>query len=632
MTTILKKMTRLLMLVCAALIWIQTASKANAESDIAQHEIERTIDSLMSDSLNRLHIPGAAVVITRGTFIFSKGYGFANLEKKMAMDPDKSVVRIGSLTKSITATAAMQLVEHEKLILNKDINTYLKTYQLLHYRNVPITLHHLLTHTAGLDQAVYAVNSASPLQVSAAEAYLQTYFRQQPPVREPGVKYEYSNAGLGLVGNLIEQRTGQTLNDYMMKHIFRPLEMPSATLELSEDNLRLAQSYTYDKESYSSVPYSYISLPGSGALNVVPSEFAHYLIMHLNGGQYMGNSVLSQNTVNMMHDRQFSAHPQMDGLGYGFFRGKLKNGIPILWATGEIDQFVSKMVLIPSEKLGIFMTVNSSDSGLELHNRVIDAIGALLRDQQDAHQQKEGEEASLQALDITMLAGNYQSGINPEHGWGKWIRFLGGFSYIVTANGADTLYLNGYFPDSEEKQMKTFHHLGGGFFQEQGGAERISFQKLNGVWSLTNSDHVTVEKVRFWQKTWMLLGFYIAFALFYIAILLIWLIRFSIRAAKKASHPISGAIVMIALLNTIFFFVQFSYGNSQLTYGYPTWYIWGVCLLPLVSAVIAVFMMIKTMSSEGRKLVVTSQVVFSLLTLLITGYLFYWNLLPVHYS
>ncbi|WP_311083017.1 serine hydrolase domain-containing protein [Paenibacillus polymyxa] len=157
----------------------------------------------MNTELEKLHIPGAAVVVTQEDHIlFSKGYGYEDLEPKRAFDPAKTMVRVGSLTKSFSASATMKLVEQNKLDLNEDVNRYLHSYKASQYQNHPFNLHQLLTHTAGLDEAIYDINSSTRAGVLPTEQYLSTYFENQPPIRKPGIQYEYSNVAFSLIGNI----------------------------------------------------------------------------------------------------------------------------------------------------------------------------------------------------------------------------------------------------------------------------------------------------------------------------------------------------------------------------------------------------------------------------------------------
>ncbi len=114
-------------------------------------ELESFLDELFAKQMEEHHIAGAAVsVVKDGKLLFAKGYGYADLEKDIPVDPEQTLFRIGSVTKLFTWTAVMQLVEQGKLDLDADINTYLD-FRIPDTYPQPITLKHLLTHTAGFE-------------------------------------------------------------------------------------------------------------------------------------------------------------------------------------------------------------------------------------------------------------------------------------------------------------------------------------------------------------------------------------------------------------------------------------------------------------------------------------------------
>ncbi|WP_025715887.1 serine hydrolase domain-containing protein [Paenibacillus sp. 1-18] len=606
-----------------------------AAGGITPSQLEKAVDHIMNTKLEKRHTPGAAVVVTKGDQIFfTKGYGYADLERKKTFDPAKTIVPVGSLTKSFSASAAMQLVEQHKLDLNEDVNNYLHSYKASQYQNQPFNLHQLLTHTSGLDEAVYGINSSTKAGSIPTEQFLSTYFQNQPPIREPGIQFDYSNVAYGLVGNIVEQVSGQGLDDYLRTHLFQPMDMPSATLDLPRNNPELAQSYRWSDGTYQKQSFSYINLPGAGALSVTPNEFSHYLITHLNEGKYEVKSVLRPQTVKVMHAQQFAADARLDGVGYGFFRGHLETGVPTLWATGEIDAFNSEMVLIPSYKLGIFVTTNAAGSETSLHGEVINAIAKML----PAEPQSESQSLARTAAEVKLspeIEGVYQTNLNPVHGWGKWIRMLGSIKYNVRIQDDHTLIVNGEYPDENEATDKIFQAAGDGLFMEKGGHLKILLYQQNDAWMMIAPDSKTMKQATLSHQTWMLLVSYAAASLLFITTLLIWIVRYVIRATRKNKTHISSTLAFIALLNTIFLGVQFIYGNSQIVYGYPAWYIWGICILPLISALIAVGVLIvngaKLITGERRGRA-TGKILFAVVTLLHTVYLFYWNFLPIHNS
>ncbi|MDO7908802.1 serine hydrolase domain-containing protein [Paenibacillus sp. JX-17] len=244
--------SRIFFLTAAIWVWGYGPNVVNAADSVPKdvgHRIEKAVDAAASESMEKLHIPGAAVIVTKGSrVVLSKGYGWADMERQVKMDPERSIVRLGSLAKPLTAAAAMQLVEKGKLSLSADINRYLAHPGMPNYKNRPITLKHLLTHTAGLDQLLYQTAARSRDSTVAAEQLLYEYFGNQPPVRLPGEQMDYNNAGYGMIGLLVERAGRQPFETYMSEHIFEPLDMPTASLDSSAaPPAQLAQSYTYSQ-------------------------------------------------------------------------------------------------------------------------------------------------------------------------------------------------------------------------------------------------------------------------------------------------------------------------------------------------------------------------------------------------
>ncbi|BAH46769.1 hypothetical membrane protein [Brevibacillus brevis NBRC 100599] len=618
-------------LLVSCLMLIQPLSVVNARSPLTALSIEQVVDPVMKNEMNNLHIPGAAIVITQGDrIIFKKGYGFADVEQQIPVDPERTVFRIGSVTKSFTATAAMQLVEKGKLSLREDLNTVLKDYKITNNRYGPITLHHLLTHTAGIDEKIYKRdNHESVIPEFSTETVNET-LQMQETIFTPGSKFQYSNAGTGLLGSVIEQASGQSLHDYMRENIFRPLGMDSAELYLPEDRSKLAKSYYYDGNGYQTIPYSGIIFPGSGAANMTPVDFAPYMIAHLSGGSYNGTSLLKPETVQSMHAQQFAAHKRMYGIGYGFFKGETKNGIPTLWANGGIDGFISKMVLIPSESIGIFVAVNATHPGLELHGKVVNAFTDKLLTEQ--------VRKPLTPVDGTIdemkkLEGQYLLTLTPENGWGKGLRLLSSYPYTVKALDGQTISVTGLFQNEGQQSLeKKFVQVDDHFFQEIDGEEQLYFHEEQGKFYMTGPMNFSLPRISIIESPPVLLALYVIPGIVFILLSLVWIARFGLRKWRKQSHAISKVVPIMALLHSLFFIIQFTYANAELVYGYPAFYQFVVASLPIVSLAAAAYLLLRigTAKERDRWKVVNSAA--AILSILYTGYLFYWNFLSIHYS
>ncbi len=123
---------------------------ATAQGPSYAKEVEAFADSFFNRS--DLGVPGAAIVIVKdGKVLLQKGYGFADVEKKQTVDPERTVFRIGSVSKAFTATAVMQLVEQGKIDLDRDMQTHMDVLRIDSRFQEPVTMKHLLTHTTGFD-------------------------------------------------------------------------------------------------------------------------------------------------------------------------------------------------------------------------------------------------------------------------------------------------------------------------------------------------------------------------------------------------------------------------------------------------------------------------------------------------
>ena len=203
------------------------AQEQRAVSRLESAAIETFADGFFAAQMARLQVPGAALAIVQGQrVVFSKGYGYADLAAKVPVDPERTLFRVGSVSKLLIATAVMQLYEERRLDLHADINTYLTRFKIRDRYSTPITLAHLLTHTAGFDERVIGMwartRPAEPLGDHLAA-------RMPPRVRPPGDVISYSNYGMALAAHIVENVAGMSYEHYVQKRILTPLEMYRST-------------------------------------------------------------------------------------------------------------------------------------------------------------------------------------------------------------------------------------------------------------------------------------------------------------------------------------------------------------------------------------------------------------------
>jgi CubicO group peptidase (beta-lactamase class C family) len=279
------------------------------------------IDLALRTAADAGEVPGVVAMATTGSeIIYQAAFGKRDLDKPVAMTLD-TVFWLASMTKAITGTAVMQLVEQGRLALDEPVGRllpYLASAQvlegfspegapLLRPARRPITLRHLMTHTAGLtyntwnaDMARYAELTGLPPARTGFNKALEA-----PLVFDPGERWEYS-IGIDWAGKAIEAASGQRLDAYLKDHIFTPLGMSSTGFKLTSDmRARLVGMYQRGADgSLTPTPFETTQEPefhaGGGGLYSTAPDYIRFIRMLLNGGALDGSRVLESETVKLM--------------------------------------------------------------------------------------------------------------------------------------------------------------------------------------------------------------------------------------------------------------------------------------------------------------------------------------------
>ncbi len=252
----------------AARGWNALNAPSQAQGPTDPAELEAFLDDLFAQEMEAYHIAGAAIsVVKDGKLFLAKGYGYADIEKGIPVDPEQTIFRIGSVGKTLTWTAVMQLVEQGKLNLDADVNTYLD-FRIPDTYPQPITLKHLMTHTSGIeDRWLESVVSDAGELVPEREWLIANFPGR---VRPPGEAAGYSNYNAMLAGYIVARVSGEPYDQYIQEHIFDPLGMVHSTVQLHMPaGLRpfASMSYTYVDGAFQPFP-DYFAQPA-----VLPSGF-----------------------------------------------------------------------------------------------------------------------------------------------------------------------------------------------------------------------------------------------------------------------------------------------------------------------------------------------------------------------
>ncbi|NIM57383.1 MAG: serine hydrolase [Candidatus Aminicenantes bacterium] len=339
-------------------------------------ELEAFLEGVMASYMKSFHIAGATLAVVKdGEIFFAKGYGYADVEEKKPVDPEKTLFRPGSISKLFTWTAVMQLFEQGKIDLNADINIYLKDFKIPDTYPEPITMIHLLTHTAGFEDFLSGMGARRPEDLVPLAEFLAK--KMPARVLAPGKLTSYSNYGTALAGYIIEKISGMPFEDYIEENIFEILDMQQSTFRqplpshLTDD---MSVGYTYEKGVYRPQGFEYINgLAPAGSMSTAATDVAKFMIAHLQHGKYGENRILEEETAKLMHTQLFTHDPRVDGNAHGFWE-MTYNNIRTIVHGGDTLLFHSLLSIIPEKNLGLFVSFNSVGGSWPVYDNLIKAF------------------------------------------------------------------------------------------------------------------------------------------------------------------------------------------------------------------------------------------------------------------
>ena len=325
-------------------------------------ELETFIDGMMAAHFPSRHIPAATIAVVKdGALFFAKGYGFADREKRIPVDPATTLIRPGSISKLFTWTAVMQLVEQGKLDLDADVNSYLKTFKIPATFPEPITMKHLLTHTAGFEEQGLGLFARDPAELKPLRESLAAKIPAR--VRPPGSLSSYSNYGAALAGLIVEEVSGIPFDDYVEQNILKPLGMDHSTFrEPLPANLAhdMAVGYKWKKGRFEPEKFELIANFGpAGSMSATATDMAKFMIAHLQLGRIGETRILKEETARRMHSRLYTLDPRLPGMAYGFYEMEA-HGVRGIGHGGDTMFFHSELLLLPEQNVGLFVCYGSS--------------------------------------------------------------------------------------------------------------------------------------------------------------------------------------------------------------------------------------------------------------------------------
>jgi len=340
-------------------------SKIN--DDVNEQLLEHTIFRLMK--LAHMSALSAAIV-KEDEVAWAKGFGLYDRENNK-LATENTIFLVASISKTVTATAIMQLYENGSFDLDGDVNEYLPfSLRNPNYPDTPITFRMLLAHRSSL---ATEPDYPKPTFIRMVPGGIEQEDYPDPFLREyltyngtlytsqvwtdslPGKEMHYANIGYAVIGYLVELISGQPFDMYCRKNIFEPLGMKNSSFRMQDLNVsRLAVPYDFQHgRYYPFMHYDTVDYPASGLRSSV-MDLSRFLIAHMNGGVYNDVHILEEETVEQMHSPQY-ANGRRYGLGWQIQEKSMETYVG---HSGGMHGVTTEMTFRESDNVGIIFFIN----------------------------------------------------------------------------------------------------------------------------------------------------------------------------------------------------------------------------------------------------------------------------------
>jgi CubicO group peptidase (beta-lactamase class C family) len=524
------------------------SAKAPSASDTGTHELSRAdleafLDGFVPYALKSADIAGLTLAVVKdGQILFEKGYGYADVKTKRAMDPGLTLIRPGSTSKLFTWTAVMQLVEQGKLDLDRDINDYLD-FKVNSSFSKPITLRNLMTHRAGFEEGLKSILTYDPKQIITTEAYLKNH--QRPTLFPPGEVPAYSNYGAALAGYIVQRVSGEAFESYVEHHIYAPLGMTRSTFQQPvPEQLRAGLSEGYMTASEPPRPFEFIITAPAGSMSTTADDMAKFMIAYLQQGRYQENRILKPETVHQMFEPAVHQIDDINVMGLGFFEED-RNGHRVRGHGGDTIVFHTECDLFVDDGVGIFFSLNSrgkNDAVYGIRQGLFDAFA-------DRYFPSSGQASAVPASSVVpnarehaqLIAGRYQSSRRVESAFISVLYLLS--QTVISANDDGTINV----PTFPTNKPKRYREVSPFVWTEEGGQRKVALAGEGSNRAVYSSDDPSsiLQPVPAWKSSvWNLSLLCGSIALLLIVVVL-WPVSALLRWKYRQPSTLAGKELLV---------------------------------------------------------------------------------------
>jgi len=312
-------------------------------------------------------VPSIAVAVAQnGKVVWEEGFGWADRERRVPAT-EHSMYLLASISKPMTATALMTLVEKGKVVLDAPANDYLGAVKLRARvgDDNAATVRTLLEHTSGLPTHLQFFYFDEPYRSPSSD---ETLLRYGNLMTAPGTKYLYSNLGYGTLGYIVERASGQSFTDYLRREVFLPLGMTHSSMNIGP-GLEAYAATRYFVKNGAPIPYFESDTLGAGAIYSSAHDLLRFGMFHLKTHLRDQRAILSDASLDAMH-QPAARIDDSSSYGLGFFVRE-RQGHHMVMHSGGSPGVATQLVTFPDQKLAIVVLCNLSS---KLPIRVVDRI------------------------------------------------------------------------------------------------------------------------------------------------------------------------------------------------------------------------------------------------------------------
>ncbi len=430
----------------------------------------RLLEEWVQTQLIYRGLPGLSIgIVFDQELVYSRGFGYANLGDSLPTS-SQTIYRIGSLTKTFTATAVMQLRDQDKLRLDDPVDQYLPWFRLKsRFSDQPkVSIRQLLTHTSGLPREAaypYWTDNKFPSRTEMIKG-----LENQEMIFPPEDRIKYSNLGFAIAGEIVAEVAGMPYSEYVEKNVLNPLNMRSTTVYFQDSQSnRLAVGYSRRLEdgTRKAMPFANTkALVASANMSSTIEDMAKFASLQFRERQIVfGDQILKASSLREMQRMQRLDPDWKSGYGLGFALWRTDERT-VVGHSGGVPGYRSQLAFLPLEKVAVIVLTNSDDGEPEFFADQI--LSTMLLPIQRATARS--IDVSIPDAEWNLYVGSYQDA--------RWFE-----TRVVILNGRLMMYNHSYPPEENPRSnLVELAPLGGGAFRmsgENGNGEIVAFEMEN---------------------------------------------------------------------------------------------------------------------------------------------------------